>query len=266
MANGQAGKTIGALVGTILAAIGLAEVGLVIVRALVPPAALATTNDVIGNYLQTLGTIYAVLLAFIVFVVWSQFNDARQYVEREANELVDLFRTGRALPSPRREQLHAALADYVDGVLDGEWQAMACNDRRLLDDRSNAIDGIWDTIADFRPTNDAEQVIYSDLMARINDLSDMRANRLTSACLRVPLALRVFLYTGAVMTLGSMYLFAIEHWHLHAILVAAMAGMLSHLLYVIRDLDNCFAGDWQVPRAAFDRLKAQLAATRSDSD
>jgi hypothetical protein len=52
-----------------------AVLGLRAVRALVPPARLAPSNDVVGNYLQTLGGIYAVLLAFVVFVVWQQFND-----------------------------------------------------------------------------------------------------------------------------------------------------------------------------------------------
>ena len=42
-----------------------------------------------GNYLQTVGTIYAVLLAFVVFVVWQQHNDTRSAVESEANELSD---------------------------------------------------------------------------------------------------------------------------------------------------------------------------------
>jgi hypothetical protein len=33
--------------------------------------------------LQALGSVYAVLLAFVVFVVWQQFNDARSFVEKE---------------------------------------------------------------------------------------------------------------------------------------------------------------------------------------
>lgn len=46
-------------------------------RRFVPGDALAASNEVAGNYLQTLGTIYAVLLAFTVVVVWQQFNDAQ---------------------------------------------------------------------------------------------------------------------------------------------------------------------------------------------
>ena len=61
------------------------------------------SSDSLGTYLQTLGGIYAVLLAFVVVVVWGQFNDARSYVNREANALVDLHRTASGLPDDARD-------------------------------------------------------------------------------------------------------------------------------------------------------------------
>src|SRR5262245_61240912 len=77
--------------------VALSLVGLTLTRLLVPRELLARTADPAGDYLQTLGTIYAVLQAFVVFVVWTQFNEARSFVEREANEIMDLFRTTQAL-------------------------------------------------------------------------------------------------------------------------------------------------------------------------
>jgi hypothetical protein len=259
MTNGRAGRTLYALLSVVVPAIAVAELGLIPVRALVPASLLQATNDVSGNYLQTLGTIYAVLLAFVVFVVWTQFNDARQYVEREANELLDLFRTAGALPASHRARVRAALAEYVDAVLTREWPAMVCGDSKVFHEVGTLLDRVWDSFVDFDPRGDAQSAIYGQLLARANDLSDVRANRLTTACLRVPLALRVFLHTGAFMTIGSMYLFAVESWGLHALMVGAMAGMLSHLLYIIRDLDNCFDGEWQVPRVAFERVQRYFA-------
>src|SRR5262249_14896873 len=132
MLAGRATKTIAALLKVVVPSIGLAELGLLPVRALVPPSLLQATNDVAGNYLQTLGTIYAVLLAFVVFVVWTQFNDARQYVEREANELLDLFRVAGALPASCQGRVRAVLTEYVEAVLAREWPAMACGDSKVF--------------------------------------------------------------------------------------------------------------------------------------
>src|SRR5581483_12013613 len=91
-------RTLLLAVGAMAASAVVAVAGLVAVRWAVPLEVLRANNDVAGNYLQSLGTLYAVLLAFVVFVVWSQFDEARGSVEREANEIADLWRIARALP------------------------------------------------------------------------------------------------------------------------------------------------------------------------
>src|ERR1700758_2113688 len=80
----------------------LSVVGLLAFRAVMPFADLRASTDAVGNYLQTVGGIYAVLLAFVVYVVWGQYNDARNYLDREATALVDLHRTSSGLPPRTR--------------------------------------------------------------------------------------------------------------------------------------------------------------------
>lgn len=115
----------------------MSVLGLLAFREVVPLDVLRSAEDAIGNYLQTIGGIYAVLLAFVVYVVWGQF--------------------------------------------------LLCN--------------------------------------------------------------------GAVLTVGSVYLLAFEHWWLHAIVTAALAGAIAHILFLIRDLDDAFAGDWQVARTPFEHAR-----------
>src|SRR5689334_21146001 len=77
-------------------------IGLVMFRRFVDWDSLKASSDSLGTFVQTLGGIYAVLLAFVVIVVWGQFNDARSFVDREANALVDLHRTASGLPADTR--------------------------------------------------------------------------------------------------------------------------------------------------------------------
>jgi hypothetical protein len=249
-------KTVRAILRPVLLSIAIAEAGLLIARSSVSPAVLKDTNDVVGNYLQTLGTIYAVLLAFVVFVVWSQFNDARNYVEREANELLDLFRTSKGLPADRRSQIQKHVGRYVQVVLTTEWNAMAkSDDWQAFEPGSAILDQLWDIIHDFEPSTGCHAALHSEILSRFNDLSDVRTNRITSSRLRIPLALKILIYAGAVLTIGSMYIFSIQNWIVHALMTGALAGALSHILYLVHDLDNCFAGDWQVPRTSFERIQ-----------
>jgi hypothetical protein len=248
--------TVLAILSWVVPSAGLAIAGLMVVRALVPQEVLAATSDVAGNYLQTLGGIYAVLLAFVVFVVWGQFNDARAMVEREANELVDLYRTAKGLPEPTRGELHGHIRAYVATVLDSEWASMAARrcSQDAFDEGARILDRMWDTLQACDAATSCHQALFSEALGRFNELSDVRTNRLTASRLRIPLALTILLYTGAVTIVASMYLFAVERLSIHLLITAAMAGAISHILYVVRDLDQAFAGAWQVPRAAFERV------------
>jgi hypothetical protein len=247
------------VVGTMLAAVA----GLLLARATIDHRTLAAAGDAIGNHLQTLGTVYAVLLAFVVVVVWQQFNDARQQVENEANELIDLYRTAAGLPAPERQRLQAQLRGYVDTVLDTEWSAMVHGDSAAMDAAGHLLDDAWDALHPFDPERECEKALFAESLARFNDLSDARAQRLTSARTRMPLALRFLMYIGAALVTGTTYLLWIEPFWLHAIVTASLAGAVSHVIYVIEDLDNAFAGDWQVAREAFARARAFM--TRRDA-
>lgn len=233
----------------------LAVAGLLVFRAVVPLEALRASVNEIGNYLQTVGGIYAVLLAFVVYVVWGQFNDARTYLDREATALVDLHRTASGLPSCSRSAIQAGLRDYVDAVLRDEWPAMARGDEATLDCVAELLEHVWIAIHSCKPLNDCQQTVYGEVLSRFNQLTDLRTSRLGAARARIPVALTILLYNGAVLTVGSVYLLVFESLWLHALVTAALAGAIAHILFLIRDLDDAFAGDWQVANTPFVRAR-----------
>jgi hypothetical protein len=254
--------TIASVAAWVLPSIALAEGGLLAVRRLLPVEALLATNDLVGNYLQTLGSIYAVLLAFVVFVVWTQYNDARSRVEVEANELVDLYRTARGLPDPTRGEVQRHIRRYVELVTGVEWKAMACGEHHTFEEGDQMLDDMWHALNTCDADSNCHAALFSEALQRFNGVSDARTNRLTSSQLRIPLALRILIYMGAVITIGSMYLFAVDELWIHLVITGAMAGALSHILYVVHDLDDCFGGAFRIPREAFERVERYVARDR----
>ena len=83
----------------------LAHLGLRLVRRKVPLPVLETQHEVAGFIIGVLGAIYAVLLAFVVVVVWNQFEDAKSTVEKEANQLHDLSRIAQGFSNPVRQRM-----------------------------------------------------------------------------------------------------------------------------------------------------------------
>jgi hypothetical protein len=235
---------------------------------LLPPGTLEKASNELGNYLQTVGGIYAVLLAFVVYVVWGQFNEARGYLDREATALVDLHRTASGLPSRSRIEIQHGLREYVDAVLNDEWRAMACRDEATIDRVGELLEQVWIAIHACRPRNDCQHTIYGEVLSQFNQLTTLRTSRLTASRARIPLAMTILLYNGAVLTVGSVYLLAFDQLWLHAIVTAALAGAISHILFLIRDLDDAFDGDWQVAKAPFERARKNFerAAHVVDAD
>ena len=236
--------TLGLTVGASMAA---AVAGLVAVRAAVPPGYLQPSNDVGGGYLQTIGTIYAVLLAFVVFVVWTQSNDARRLVERQADELADVLRITAALGGPVAGRVAAAARAYAREVADREWEFLAAGASGPC--ATELFDRMWTELAAFEPGTAREEALFAEAVSRFSEAGDARADLLHCGRVRLPVLLWLLLLTGAVGTVGSMYLFGVERLWPLAAMTASLAGAVSFMLFLIRDLDNPFRGDWRVSPA-----------------
>lgn len=254
--------TVLALSRPVLGAMTLSVAGLALFRRCVSVATLRPSAEAVGNYLQTVGSIYAVLLAFVVFVVWQQFNDARAAVESEATEAQDLARFTAGICNGDGDRLLAQLRGYLDEVVAREWPAMARGDEATLTDVSRHLDEVWQALRAMHPGGDREMALYAEALARFNDLADARSRRLTASRTRIPTAMRILLYTGACIIVASMWLLALDDAAMHATITAAMAGAVSHILYLVEDLDDAFDGDWQVSADPLRRASTYLATAR----
>ena len=234
---------------SLVASMAASLVGLVFVRCVAPASWLHANNEVAGNYLQTLGTIYAVLLAFVVFVVWQQHNDARSAVETEANELSDLYRIIQALPGTQR--VRDCIQAYGRIVIDEEWAEMA---RRSWSKKAaQTLEEIWQALQAVEPRSKRDEALYAEALARFNDLSDARRERLYCSLMRLPPSLWVLLLTNGGLVIGSMWIFGLESFSAHALMTMALTVSIAFVLFLVADLDNPFWGSWRVEPEAFRR-------------
>lgn len=246
------------LFSTVGLSMAVAVAGLYAVRRLVPPA----SNEGVGDYLQTLGSVYGVLLAFVVFVVWSQKNEADKLVEKEADGLRDVARLARAIGGSARMQILRAIDAYVTAVVEREWPAM--RKRQSSPEASHCLRDLWEIITVIDPQDRREQCLYAEMIRSFNALGDARADRLVNSGTRLPFSLRIFVVVGGVCLIGSMYLLSLPQFWRLALMTAIMAGAVSHILYLIHDLDTPY-GDWQVTTGPIERVRTKVLQELDDA-
>jgi len=85
--------------------------GPVLMRRRIGLERLTSNNEIAGFKFAAAGVIYAVLLAFAVFVVWEKFNDAETAVVQEAGASATIYRLTTG-PDPEAVATRAAMGNY----------------------------------------------------------------------------------------------------------------------------------------------------------
>src|SRR5262249_15372582 len=210
----------------------VAVIGVLLIRRRINHAALARYNNVASAVFSIVGTLFAVLLAFVVIVVWESQDKADERAALEAGVLGDLMRDAGLFPDPERTELRNELREYGQAVIDEEWPAMA---------KGESSSHVWDVLnrvfesfSRLKPTTPREVNFHSEMLTRLNELSDHRRLRLLSAGSKVPPLLWAVLIIGALITVGFSYFLGVERGGEEGLItgsVAALSGGTRYLLF-----------------------------------
>jgi hypothetical protein len=217
------------------------------------PARRRAHNDVIGWQISILGTIYAVMIGFMLYAVWANFQTAETNADNEANALVNLFRTADGLPEAQRSAIQIAAANYADEVLTKEWVTMSRGD--LAHSGQLFIMQLWAVTTHTPVQTPSQQISLAQAMTELSQLTEHRRVRLLESRSKMPTVLWTVLVIGGIITIGSCCLIGSENTGLHFSLILALSLLISMALVAISDIDRPFQGAVHVSRYAF--LKAQ---------
>src|ERR1700751_3944449 len=110
-------------------------------------------NDIIGWQISVLGTTYAVILAFMLWNVWNNFQIARINVEMEANNLVDLYRIAGGLEPEESKAIRSLCREYATVTITDDWPAMARE--QFSSQAFTIVRQLWDTVLQSRAASTA---------------------------------------------------------------------------------------------------------------
>jgi hypothetical protein len=243
----------------IAVAIGAGLAGLFIVRRSVALATLEQHNDVAGFIIAVVGVLYAVVLGFVVVIIWQQFDTAQSNAHHEAITLEILYNDASAFGKEGQAVQRDVLA-YGTSVVNQEWPEL--RDKHQGDPATDALlDKVWADLQTVRAPDNETNAFLSSAVTSVNSLEEERSQRIDDSSRQLPLSLWAVLLLGAMITVGFTYFFGVSNLAAHAMMVAALSAIIGIALFLALSLDLPYSGDLGIKPTAMRHTIEDLRAS-----
>jgi hypothetical protein len=127
--------------------------------------------------LPVLGTIFALLVAFVAVQVWNDFDKAKLAVATEASALraVDVF--AETLPDEQRTQLRALMNRHIEEAVNREWPEMARERASLTTLATHLVQAQRLTVL-MKPQDESQRTAQREIVAALHRALDARRQRI----------------------------------------------------------------------------------------
>lgn len=230
----------------------IALLGLNVIRRRFPPEALRDNHEVAAIFFSIFGLLYAVVVAFVVFVTWNGYDEATKNLQMEANESIDLFYGARGFPDSTRKLIQAELIDYTNSVYNDELKKLAVGELGLYS--TGALRKLLNVFNTMDERSRANRELYAESLKRVNNLAEYRRLRIFAGDDTIPGVIWIVLLTGAVLTITYSYFFGAKNKNSQYLMTSVLTITITMILFLIYVLDHPFTGSSSVSTAPIKQV------------
>ncbi len=231
----------------------LALAGLYLVRKRYSAEVLKENHEVAAIIFNAFGLFYGVMVAFVVFVTWSGYDDATKNLQMEANQVADIFHSAEAFPDPASKTMKRALIDYVTSVYD-ELNRMSQGEIALHSRR--ALPRLMAIFYQMDEKSIPNRELYAETLTRLNALAQYRRLRIFAGNDTVPWAVWFVLLVGGVFAVSYTCFFGMKNIKAQYLLTTTLTVIITQILFLIYILDHPFAGTSKVTADPLEEVMA----------
>lgn len=223
-------------------AMAFAAAGVVIGRRIIKGQLAAFHNEVVISLFAAAGVVYAVLLGFLVVVVWESYDNAHRNLADEAATLVPLYRLTYGMEAKEGGEMRALIRQYAETVINDEWPTLGTSRAGSLKAR-RAIGDIDRVFARIDPlTKAADQQIDTEFLRTKSKVLADRNERLLEANDTIPWVLWLGAVGGGIIVMTMSFFMYMERIGPHIVMSVMMAGLIGLLLFMMAVLSRPFNG------------------------
>jgi hypothetical protein len=214
-----------------------------LVRRNAPDGGWFTDSSRSAGTLSLIGTMFAVMLAFVILFALQSYQRARNGSSVEAIAVAELDSIAEVFQPPAGDRLHDGLVCYARAVVEDEWPAM--RNGRASDLVQSWIDKVGHEFAVAEPHGVREETAYAQWFDEQAQRREGRRERLAESSPQVPLPLWFVLCIGASLTLAYMSAQADrrEGVLVQSIPIGFFSAMVTAALLVVFFLDHPYTNE-----------------------
>ena len=235
-------------------------VGLHFVRKKYSAEVLKENHEVAAIIFNAFGLFYGILLAFVVFVTWSGYDDATKNLQMEASEALDIFHTAATFPDSPGKIIQQGVKDYLAAVYNDEVPKMAEGDLQLYS--GGAHNSLRILFVQVDSSSVPNRELYGETLRCLNNLAQYRRMRIFAGNNTVPPVIWLVLLVGGIFAVSYTFFFGMKNIEAQYLLTTTLTVMISSILFLIYVLDHPFTG---TSRVSLEPLTEALAAMQGDS-
>ena len=193
------------------------------------------------SLMQVVAAYIGILIAFAGVQVWQDFSDAQNAVHREAASASQLYRdlaTYGPEMLPAREELRA----YVNSIVHDEWPLLAKG--KSSEQTDIALFKVFEGIGQVHPKDGRDTAIYTEAFSNLNDLVELRRDRLIHSESGMPIILWVVGLVGSILIVA--YTATFKPSRTNAMMIAGISLALGLVFLFILIVDRPYMGNFSV--------------------
>ena len=233
------------LFASMAGAAGIAVGAHLIVRRRFRGFAFSSNNNVGGVILGVLGGLYAIMLAFVVGIVWREYDDSGQRVAGEVAAATNVWYAASGLPQPQRRETREMLLEYARLMVDKEWPAMRSGGRSPA--AVPMLARAFELVEAVHIGPNGEQNAQQMAMQQLGVMQETRYFRLDDNERGLTTFQWTILVVGSVLVISFCFLLGSDSLRVQLLMTASVAAMIALIFVLIYELDYQFRGGIGLP-------------------
>ena len=205
------------------------------------------------SLMQVVAAYIGILIAFAGVQVWQDFADAENAVHREASSAAQLYRD-MATYGPDMAPARADLRAYTTSILRDEWPQLS---RGAASEKTEvALFRLFEAIGKIRPADNRDSAIYSEIFSNLNQLVELRRDRLMHSKSGMPMILWIVGLFGSILIVA--YTATFRHTRTNVLMIGGISVALGLVFLFILVVDRPYMGDFHVDNTELAGLPAKF--------